>query len=218
MGYPATQLFEFWKLTHRRFGWFPFLVERFGLGPDDQDMLDEWDDEYRSNMRDMERRWHRDGKHGKIAELRAQGGAWGRGRRRAYLAERLRHLVGEIAKLYESKPGPFEMAIGKDWEREADGLRDQLDMANRPFLKGGGLDEVRIERARGYPFGELLERLGVDIRRNRIQCPLHEDERPSMSISRGFGYCFSCGGSIDSIGYLMRINGLSFLDAVRDLQ
>jgi DNA primase len=57
-----------------------------------------------------------------------------------------------------------------------------------------------------------------------ICCPLHPDRlgkpdvHPSMLVKAGFGYCFSCGARLDAIGYLMKVRGLGFKDAVRALQ
>jgi len=72
------------------------------------------------------------------------------------------------------------------------------------------LDNDRVESARAYPLQEL-------VKSKRILCPLHKDTKPSMSTEKGFGFCFSCGGSIDSIGYLMKVEGKSFVEAVNTL-
>ncbi len=52
-------------------------------------------------------------------------------------------------------------------------------------------------------------------------CPFHEDHSPSLSVQivgdRGSWRCFGPCGSGDMIDFHRRLNGLSFLDAVRDL-
>ena len=50
-------------------------------------------------------------------------------------------------------------------------------------------------------------------------CPFHEDKDPSFSINeeRQTYYCFGCGEGGDVIKFLMKIRGLSFVDAVKHL-
>lgn len=74
-----------------------------------------------------------------------------------------------------------------------------------------------IESARGYP----LERLIPDFdmaRAGYIECRWHEDKKPSMLVKNGFGYCFACAKSIDSIGWLMDVDRMGFIDAVKFLR
>lgn len=48
-------------------------------------------------------------------------------------------------------------------------------------------------------------------------CPFHAEKSPSFSVSdeRGFFHCFGCGESGNAITFLMKLQGLSFPDAVR---
>ncbi|MBK1613713.1 DNA primase, partial [Rubrivivax gelatinosus] len=50
-------------------------------------------------------------------------------------------------------------------------------------------------------------------------CPFHAEKSPSFSVSpsKQFYYCFGCGASGDAIRFLMEHQGLSFIEAVRDL-
>ena len=50
-------------------------------------------------------------------------------------------------------------------------------------------------------------------------CPFHDDKNPSMHVNgeRGFFHCFSCGAGGDVFGFLMKYNGVGFMDAARDL-
>lgn len=75
-----------------------------------------------------------------------------------------------------------------------------------------GISEDMIQRAREYPFKELIE-----IRRNMAKCPFHQDKNPSFSIKNNFGYCFSCQWKGDTIAFVMQKDGLSFAQAVRQL-
>jgi DNA primase len=47
-------------------------------------------------------------------------------------------------------------------------------------------------------------------------CPFHDEKRPSFSVSPGSNlfYCFGCGEGGDVIGFVRRLDGLSFTEAV----
>ncbi len=50
-------------------------------------------------------------------------------------------------------------------------------------------------------------------------CPFHAERTPSFSVipGKGFVHCFGCGAHHDAIGFLMRIAGIDFREAVRQL-
>src|ERR1700733_14038049 len=50
-------------------------------------------------------------------------------------------------------------------------------------------------------------------------CPFHNEKTPSFAVveDKGFFHCFGCGAHGDAIGFLMRIDSLSFIDAVERL-
>jgi hypothetical protein len=77
----------------------------------------------------------------------------------------------------------------------------------------GVISDADIQTAREYPLENLVE---LD-RTKRMLCPFHKDEHPSLWVKNGFGYCFTCGESCDSIKFVMKTRGLSFIDAVRSL-
>jgi DNA primase len=50
-------------------------------------------------------------------------------------------------------------------------------------------------------------------------CPFHKEKTPSFHVNeeRGFYHCFGCGASGDAIKFIQETQGLSFIEAVRDL-
>jgi len=51
------------------------------------------------------------------------------------------------------------------------------------------------------------------------KCPFHKDDTPSFVVSaeKGLWHCFGCGEGGDIIGFLMKIEHISFLDAAKRL-
>ena len=50
-------------------------------------------------------------------------------------------------------------------------------------------------------------------------CPFHNEKTPSFSVSpqKGIFHCFGCGEGGNSIGFLMKIENISFYEAVKRL-
>lgn len=61
--------------------------------------------------------------------------------------------------------------------------------------------------------------IDVDRRTRKALCPFHQDTHPSMHIyPRDKGYhCFVCGVGGDVIDFVMRLFGLSFMDACKKI-
>ena len=63
----------------------------------------------------------------------------------------------------------------------------------------------------------------VALRRNGRElvglCPFHGEKSPSFTVNegKGFFHCFGCGAHGDAIGFVMAVDGLSFVEAVKDL-
>ena len=74
-----------------------------------------------------------------------------------------------------------------------------------------------IDNAKSYDFKRLLEEMGVEVKKDFIYCPFHEEKTPSLCIKKNYGYCFSCNWSCDTIKYLTEVHGMSFPEAVRRL-
>ena len=84
-----------------------------------------------------------------------------------------------------------------------------------------GLDSQFLEQVRSR--SDIVEVLGqyLDLRKagkNFVGlCPFHPDRRPSLSVSpeRQMFYCFACGVGGDVFTFVMKREGISFLEAVR---
>ncbi len=80
------------------------------------------------------------------------------------------------------------------------------------------LDEIRSRVACSTVIGRRV-RL---VKRNREHaglCPFHNEKTPSFTVNddKGFFHCFGCGAHGDVIGFVMRIDHLSFPEAVERL-
>ncbi|MCS6921149.1 MAG: DNA primase [Elioraea sp.] len=80
------------------------------------------------------------------------------------------------------------------------------------------LDELRARIPLGALIGRRvrLTRAGREL---KGLCPFHAEKTPSFHVveDKGFFHCFGCGAHGDAIGFLMRADGLSFMDAVERL-
>jgi len=82
-------------------------------------------------------------------------------------------------------------------------------------------DKIEELRSRA----DIVEVIGAQVRLRRVGnrfiglCPFHNEKTPSFSVSpdRGFFYCFGCGAGGTVFNFVMRIEGLSFPEAIRSL-
>jgi hypothetical protein len=82
--------------------------------------------------------------------------------------------------------------------------------------KEGELTDDMIQRAREYPFENLLPE---ELKRGRCRCPIHEGKNPmSFEVKDNKGRCHSCHWAGDTIQYIRDTQGISFVEAVRRLQ
>ncbi len=80
------------------------------------------------------------------------------------------------------------------------------------------LDEIRAR----VPLSGLVGRKVKLTRAGRewkSPCPFHKEKTPSFYVNdaKGFFHCFGCGAHGDAVGFLMRHDNLSFLEAVESL-
>ena len=58
----------------------------------------------------------------------------------------------------------------------------------------------------------------LDIKKGIALCPFHDDRNPSLSVTKEYYHCFSCGSHGDSLDFLINLRGLSFKDALKELE
>src|SRR3984957_1064744 len=84
-----------------------------------------------------------------------------------------------------------------------------------------GQDKIEEVRTRA----DIVEIVGAQVRLKRAGrnfvglCPFHNEKTPSFSVNpeRGFFHCFGCGAGGTVFNFLMKVEGLSFPEAIRSL-
>lgn len=115
-------------------------------------------------------------------------------------------------------PESLSTLVALEWlEDDARALVEIQDaIANLEKIKDAtnGITPEMISRARDYPVDSL-----VDFKRGKTAAWCHEDRNPSMyhGTRTNTAVCPVCDKKFDSIGILMERDGLSFIDAVNNL-
>lgn len=220
-------LFDLFMLIRNKTGWLADCVEA-GFSEDDIEHLERFSvDLHGYNPDDEVADWDR--------QIEREGGA------DVYFAEneddKIKLLSEKIAGVYRD----YERSMWNDepyadrairlavsgvdrMEKLRRGIRgrqlhkDEMEKAkSTPGYVSDRISDQDIERARLYP----LERLIPDFdmaRAGYVRCRWHEDKKPSMLVKNGFGYCFTCAKSVDSIRWLMEVDNMGFIDAVKYLR
>ena len=87
----------------------------------------------------------------------------------------------------------------------------------------GRIGEDKIEEVRTR--SDIVEIVGAHVRLRRIGrnftglCPFHQEKTPSFSVNaeRGFFHCFGCGAGGTVFNFIMKLEGLTFPEAVRQV-
>ena len=88
--------------------------------------------------------------------------------------------------------------------------------------KGIGAATIEEIKAR-VDLVDLISSYGVSVKTaggsKKACCPFHNEKTPSFNINeaKGFYHCFGCGESGDAIKFVEKMEGLSFVDAVKKL-
>jgi DNA primase len=84
-----------------------------------------------------------------------------------------------------------------------------------------GQDKIEEVRTRA----DIVEIIGAQVRLRRTGrnfvglCPFHNEKTPSFSVNaeRGFFHCFGCGAGGTVFDFVMRVEGLTFLETLQSL-
>jgi DNA primase len=81
-------------------------------------------------------------------------------------------------------------------------------------IKESEITQAMINRAREYPISEMIDfnRAGFS------KCLWHEERTASMHLKNNRVHCFGCGKNGDAIEVAMKLQGVTFVEAVRRLQ
>lgn len=129
------------------------------------------------------------------------------------LSESISDCYERIGKIMSGSWSYADIILSKHNVQHLEKLRSKIRSrhihATQPYEQ---VAEWQITKAREYP---LEEYLGIKTS-TYIQCPFHEDKKPSFLV-KGFGYCFSCQSWADSLKWLQTQENYSFRDAVKKL-
>lgn len=77
-------------------------------------------------------------------------------------------------------------------------------------------DQLKVQEAKQHPIHALFDGQEATYNRN-IKCPLHDDKTASLKLYQHNNtyYCFGCNAGGDTIDFLMRKNGVTFIQAVK---
>ena len=88
----------------------------------------------------------------------------------------------------------------------------------------GGISESVIEEVKSrVDIADLIASYGIQVKvagsSKKACCPFHNEKTPSFHINdaKGFYHCFGCGESGDAIKFVQKMDGLTFVEAVRKL-
>ena len=232
-----TELCVLWRAVHGFKGWLSKVPERMGLDAGDEAFLFDLDESWTVEARALEKRWRKESA-AMSAELRREVAQeqpeWVRERRREYLSQEIQNLKDKISQAYAdyateaANDGPsvnrlliLECSQVSDLEKRLSRYSIELRGLDKPQGDGGRLSEAQIEHAKARPLESVLPEPPV---KGFISCPVHlervghPDRHPSMLVKGGFGHCFSCGGNLTALDFLVKVRGLSFRQAVEALQ
>lgn len=87
------------------------------------------------------------------------------------------------------------------------------------FKKWRSGDYLNKDKAKDYPIDQLASSHGLPIRLDKVKCPFHEDKTASLKLYKTTNtfYCFGCNKGGDVIDFLMGLQKISFIQAVKQL-
>ena len=83
----------------------------------------------------------------------------------------------------------------------------------------GSKEDIRAKLNIADLIGEYVQLLPAGTGRYKALCPFHKEKSPSFQVDaqQGFFHCFGCKAGGDAFAFLMRVENLTFGDALRKL-
>ena len=96
--------------------------------------------------------------------------------------------------------------------------KKMLAQVNRRLLSISPLSDLctvsfddKLKRAKEVPIEPLLPH---PVRHEMTRCPFHDDKHPSMKVNSNYVYCFTCNEGWDTIAFIQKLKGMTFIEAV----
>jgi len=202
-------LFDIYFIIRKKSGW---LADCLGAGytKEDIEFLESLDDEFSSydssrDLKEFEKSIEREGGND-LLEISDEDKLKELHKKIFIILEYYRKLFKEdgeyINRLFYLKNSKLD-----EYKKLATLIRGKQIYKDHPE----GITEREISIAKEFPLSRLLGKEG------RIPCPFHVGDNNNFLINENYGYCFKCGEWADSIKWLMKIDGLNFVDAVKKL-
>ena len=153
------------------------------------------------------------------AEMMGVDIEWAHERRKVFLENRISCVKNQRQELISFLAGssPLDRGVIKKYINHSKKIVEICEKRIRlltPVKNKNGITDEMIQRAKQFSISVLLT---TPIRGNVTNCVAHEDKNPSMNIKNNWAYCYSCGFRGDSISVYMRLNGVDFKTAVKNL-
>src|SRR3990167_7145876 len=202
-----------WDQMRRNPAWLTTMETIFSMTDDEVQRVEELEDRYARQIKET-RSWV------KTLNREYEWGILGLDDDQKILA--LSKVLSAIAQEYEEakmrdRPSVERLLIlsFNDYQEKSKALRSLLNA--RAFRDGkmmpGSLTDSEIVAARE---GDMASLVGSPVG-SMIACIYHDDKTPSMKVNRDYLFCFSCNKSADIIDFVMRKEGLNFVEAVKYL-
>jgi hypothetical protein len=128
------------------------------------------------------------------------------------LGQRLNEQRTAIDNLLKGKWSYLDFELMRVPMRKTEKLMNKIRarMLHKDQPNSGRLNEHDIVKAREVNLDQIVER-------GRIPCPFHNGKDKNFAIKGRYGCCYVCGEWADAIKWLIEIEGMKFVDAVRYL-
>jgi hypothetical protein len=144
---------------------------------------------------------------------------WACERRKVFLENNISCVKNQRQELISFVAGssPLDRGVIKKYINHSKKIIKNYEKGIRllkPVKSKNGITDEMIQRAKQFSISELLT---TPIRGNVTNCIAHEDKNPSMNIKNNWAFCYACKFKGDSISVYMRLNGVDFKTAVKNL-